>query len=95
MRKKKNIFTYFEAFCSLRVCEGGVWPEADAVFLCVSAWLDMDSRDVLLRLIELLGEVLGRRLAGYLDEGHLLAVARQVARSLTHAVVVVPLHQEV
>lgn len=61
----------------------------------VRGWICFDSRDVLLRLVELLGEVLGRRLAGYLDEGHLLAVARHVARSLAHAVVVVPLHEEV
>lgn len=55
----------------------------------------LDSRDVLLRLVELLSEVLRRCLAGYLDERHLLAVARQVARSLAHAVVVVPLYEKV
>lgn len=54
-----------------------------------------DLRDVLLRLVEFLREVLGRRLAGYLDKGHLFSVARQVARRLAHAVVVVPLYEEV
>lgn len=54
-----------------------------------------DLRDVLLRLVEFLSEVLGRRLAGDLDEGHLFAVACQVAWRLAHAVVVVSLHEEV
>lgn len=54
-----------------------------------------DLRDVLLCLIEFFCEVLGRRLAGYLDKRHLFSVARQVARRLAHAVVVVPLYEEV
>lgn len=54
-----------------------------------------DLRDVLLCLVEFLCEVLGRCLAGYLDKGHLFSVARQVARRLTHAIVVVPLYEEV
>lgn len=53
----------------------------------------LNSRDVLLRLAELLGEVFGGGFAGDLDERELLAVACGVARSLTHAVLVVPLHQ--
>lgn len=51
------------------------------------------SRDVLLGLAEFLGEVFCGGFAGDLDERELLAVARGVARSLTHAVLVIPLHQ--
>lgn len=54
-----------------------------------------DLRYVLLCFVEFLGEVLGRSFAGYLDKGHLFAVARQVARRLAHTVVVVSLHEEV
>lgn len=50
------------------------------------------SRDVLLGLAEFFGEVFCRRFAGDLDEGELLAVARGVARSVTHAVLVIPFH---
>lgn len=62
-------------------------------WMCYSGTSNL--RDVLLRLVEFLCEVLGRRLAGYLDKGHLFSVACQVARRLAHAVVVVPLDEEV
>lgn len=62
-------------------------------WMCYSGTSNL--RDVLLRLVEFLCEVLGRRLAGYLDKGHLFPVACQVARRLAHAVVVVPLDEEV
>lgn len=51
------------------------------------------SRDVLLRLAVLLGEVFGGGFAGDLDERELLAVACGVARGVTHAVLIIPLHQ--
>lgn len=51
------------------------------------------SRDVLLGLAEFFGEVFRRGFAGDLDERELLAVARGVARSLAHAVLVIFLHQ--
>lgn len=54
-----------------------------------------DLRDVLLCLVELLSEVLCRCLAGDLDKGHLFAITCQIARCLTHAVVIVSLHEEV
>ena len=44
------------------------------------------SRDVLLRLVELLLQVARRRLAGDLDHGQLLVVAGRVARRPAHAV---------
>lgn len=52
-------------------------------------------RNVLLRLVEFLGKVLGRGLAGYLDEGHLFAEASHVARRFARAVVIVSLDQEI
>lgn len=51
--------------------------------------------DVLLRLVVLLGQVLGRGLAGDFHHGELLAVAGHVAGHLTDAVLVVLLHQEI
>lgn len=54
-----------------------------------------DLRDVLLCLVEFLSKVFGRRLAGDLDKGHLFTIARQVARRLTHAVVVVSLNKKI
>lgn len=54
-----------------------------------------DLRDVLLCLVEFFSKVFGRRLAGDLDKGHLFAIARQVARRLTHAVVVVSLNKKI
>lgn len=47
---------------------------------------------VLLRFVELLGQVLGRSFAGYLDHGQLLAITCQVAGHFTHAVLLVFLH---
>lgn len=63
-------------------------------------WFHLDnhhqsSLDVLLWFVVLLGQVLSGGLAGDLDEGQLLAVPGHVAGRLTHAVVVVPLHQEI
>lgn len=63
-----------------------------ATLTCSSHQLE-HSRDIFLRLAEFLREVLGGGFAGDLDERELFAVARGVARSLTHAVLVVPLHQ--
>lgn len=51
------------------------------------------SRDVFLGLAELLGEVFCGSFTGDLDKRELLAVARGVARRLTHAVLVISLHQ--
>jgi len=51
--------------------------------------------DVLLRLVVLLGQVLGRSLAGDLHHGELFAVAGHVAGHLADAVLVVLLHQEI
>lgn len=64
-----------------------------AVLICWTGTSDL--RDVLLCLVEFLSEVFGWRLAGNLDKGHLFAVTRQVARRLTHAVVVVSLDKKV
>lgn len=54
-----------------------------------------DLRDVLLCLVEFLSKVFGRCLAGNLDKGHLFAIARQVTRRLTHAVVIVSLNKKI
>lgn len=51
--------------------------------------------DVLLRLVVLLGQVLGRGLAGDFHHGELFAVAGHVAGHLADAVLVVLLHQEI
>lgn len=54
-----------------------------------------NSRNVLLRLVILLGQVFGRGFAGDLDEGQLFAEARHVAGCLANAVVIVSFHQKI
>lgn len=54
-----------------------------------------DLRNVLFSLVEFLGKVLCGRLAGYLHKGQLFAISSQVARSLAHAVIIIPLNKKV
>ena len=51
--------------------------------------------NVLLSLVEFLGQILGRGLTGNPNHGQLLPIACHVAGCLTHTVIIVFLHQEV
>lgn len=51
--------------------------------------------DILLRFVVFLCKIFSRGLAGDLDEGQLFAVSGHVTGRLTHAEIVVSLHQEI
>lgn len=63
---------------------------------CVTNFnLNVNSRNVLFRFVELLGKIFCGSLAGYFHHGQLFTVSSHVARRIANAVIVVLLHKKI